>query len=85
MYFFMRADVFVLQLATCFCLADAWPNKIDFYKKVKACVNKVNQNKQEKGSERDMVAMVLAKVVTSWPYGKGSKKEIGKEESGLNI
>jgi hypothetical protein len=32
-----------------------------------------------------MVAMVLAKVVTSWPDGKGSKKEIGKEESGLNI
>jgi len=32
-----------------------------------------------------MVAMVLAKVMTSWPYGKGSKKEIEKEESGLDI
>jgi len=41
--------------------------------------------KQEKGSERNMVAMLLAKVVTSWLDGKGSEKEIGKEESGLNF
>jgi len=43
MYFYMCAEpcnVFMLQLATCFCLADAWPNKIDFYKKVKACTCK---------------------------------------------
>jgi len=48
MYFYMRAgpcNVFVLQLATCFCLADAWPNKIDFYKKVKACTCKQSWSK----------------------------------------
>ena len=32
-----------------------------------------------------MGTLVLAEFVISWPDGKGSKKEIGKEESGLNI
>ena len=43
---------------------------------------KINKRKALK---EIMVVMVLAKVVTSWPYGKGSKKEIGKEESGIDI